>query len=120
MDDLDQPEPERQESPTPPPSSPAFDPAEMQKALERMAALYEQNIRLQVQRNDQLANKLADLFGELSAVMDEMRTTIQLQQEMLGQQDTVIQNLGKATAALIHLRADFQAQVEEIRAAQRQ
>ena len=126
MDDLDQPTPREEPeppdlSPAPPPPAPRSSPAldQIAREVERTQALFEQNMRLAVQRNEQLARMLESEREDLHQVMSEMVDTLRLQQEMLGQQDTVIQNLGKATAALIHLRADFQAQVEEIRAAQR-
>ena len=127
MDDLDQPTPREEPeppdlSPAPPPPAPRSSPAldQIAREVERTQALFEQNMRLAVQRNEQLARMLESEREDLHQVMSEMVDTLRLQQEMLGQQDTVIQNLGKATAALIQLRADFQAQVEEIRAAQRQ
>jgi|SRR5690242_1446739 len=81
--------------------------AALQDVSRRMADLYERNLNLQAQRNDQLATILERINAESEQLFAEVRDTMELAQEMIAQLDPLMGKLGTGIASLGALEMQF-------------
>lgn len=111
------PPPASPPSPTPPPtSSHESEPHDSSaRELSRHLRLMQDTINLLTERHDQAHKLLTQKAGELDALMAEMKTTMDLCQQMIGRQDEQVENLGLGIGALMRMEQRFTQHLAEIR-----
>ncbi len=97
-------QPERRNSETPSDSS-----------ENRRLQLLHENLSLVLTRHDQQAHLMARLMDQMSALMGEMRNTIELHQQVVSAADQQHENLGLATQALTRVEQRFATHLAEVR-----
>lgn len=81
--------------------------AAIRTGVQQMASLTRENIELGLMRNDQLGKTLEHITSETDSLFGEMRDTMELMQEFLGQMDQQIGRLGVVTAGLVAAETEF-------------
>lgn len=71
--------------------------------------LLRQNIELLLRRVDQQGQMLASATANLASVTEELQTTMELMQQVIGQQDESHERVAVAAAALVQLEARLTA-----------
>lgn len=112
-----EPEPHQPEPPSPPaPSVSASERSDEAQAIK----LLSDNMRLAVQRVDQLADLVRQVWEQSQSVLSEMEATMKLAQQMIGEQDQQIERLGQSTAAILGVGRDMATMLQRMEAAAQQ
>ena len=96
----------------PPASSPASAssaPPPLEASLSEHLKLLRDNFELMHRKTEAHAEMLQHQAGLLGETMDEMRQTLDLQQQMIGRHDELVERLGLVAAALTEMESRLMA-----------